>query len=104
MTPHFNIMEFKKEYEDIIDEIDHESFDSLTNGLNKILDLLEKNSEEASINQELYAKVILKAEELKDEASKLLKKQGQEIVNTANLFGIPLSEIGFSLSDLQFDQ
>lgn len=92
-------MEFKKEYEDIIENLDHKSFDSLMEGLEKLLDLLEENGSKENIDNEFIEKVTDKAAEIKNEAALLLKKQRDDIIGMADLFGISLSELGISLAD-----
>lgn len=92
-------MEFKKEFEDIIENLDHKSFDSLMEGLEKILDLLEENGSKENIDNEFIEKVTNKAEEIKNEAALLLKKQRDDIIGLSDLFGISLLELGITLSD-----
>lgn len=92
-------MEFKKEFEDIIENLDHKSFDSLMEGLEKILDLLEENGSKENIDNEFIEKVTNKAAEIKNEAALLLKKQRDDIIGLSDLFGISLLELGITLSD-----
>ncbi|KAK8897384.1 hypothetical protein M9Y10_015330 [Tritrichomonas musculus] len=93
------MMELQKEYEDIVENLDHESFDSLMDGLEKLLDIIEGNSSKENVGDEFIEKVTKKATEVRNEAALLLKKQREGIIGMADLFGISLSELGITLED-----
>lgn len=86
-------MDFEKQYKEITNDIDHESFDSLMSGFEKLLDLLE-SSNETDVPSELIEKAVKKAEEIKAEAAELLKKERQDILAACNRFGIDPDEVG----------
>lgn len=84
-------MDFEKQYKEIVDEINHENFDSLMSGLEKLLDLLESSNDQPS---ELIEKAVKKAEEVKAEAAELLKKERLDILSACDRFGIDPDEVG----------
>lgn len=95
-------MEYEKQYKDIVENIDHNSFDSLMKGMEKLMDLLE-NMDSHNADEEFIMKALMKTQEIKDEASDSLKKEGQTIFKLAAENGISLSELGLSESDILFE-
>lgn len=95
-------MEYEKQYKDIVENIDHNSFDSLMKGMEKLMDLLE-NMDSQNADEEFIMKALMKTQEIKDEASESLKKEGQTISKLAAENGISLSELGLSESDILFE-
>ncbi|KAK8849852.1 hypothetical protein M9Y10_018438 [Tritrichomonas musculus] len=95
-------MEYEKQYKDIVENIDHNSFDSLMKGMEKLMDLLE-NMDSHNADEEFIMKALMKTQEIKDEASESLKKEGQTIFKLAAENGISLSELGLSESDILFE-
>lgn len=95
-------MEYEKQYKDIVENIDHNSFDSLMKGMEKLMDLLE-NMDSQNADEEFIIKALMKTQEIKDEASESLKKEGQTIFKLAAENGISLSELGLSESDILFE-
>lgn len=95
-------MEYEKQYKDIVENIDHNSFDSLMKGMEKLMDLLE-NMDSQNADEEFIIKALIKTQEIKDEASESLKKEGQTIFKLATENGISLSELGLSESDILFE-
>lgn len=95
-------MEYEKQYKDIVENIDHSSFDSLMKGMEKLMDLLE-NMDSQNADEEFIMKALMKTQEIKDEASESLKKEGQTIFKLAAENGISLSELGLSESDILFE-
>lgn len=83
--------DFEKQYVEIIDNTELDSFDSLMNGLEKLLDLVESNS---SVDQELIEKAVSKAEEYKAKAAKLLKQERQDILTICEINGINPEDVG----------
>lgn len=97
-------MDYQKQFKEIVDGIDHKSFNSLMTAFENILDILENISGKDDKNTELIDKMIEKSSEIKSEAATLLMKEREEIISTANKCGIPLSEIGINLnSDDDYD-
>lgn len=88
-------MDYRKKYKEIVDGIDHESFDSLMAAFENILDILE-NIPDKEKDQDFIEEMITKASEVKQESAKLLMKEREEIVSVAKNCGISLSELGIN--------
>ena len=86
-------MDYRKKYKEIVDGINHESFDSLMSEFENILDILE-NITDKEKDSDFIEEMINKASEIKQESAKLLMKEREEIVSVAKNCGISLSELG----------
>lgn len=89
-------MSLQKKVEQITSQIDHNSFDSVAGGLEKMLDLLEHTTS----NDPYLQTAIKKTEELRDEANMMLKKEKAQILKEAEENGISLSGMDSSSDDI----
>ena len=85
-------MDAEKQYKEIVSNINYDSFESLMESLEKILDILESSSEN-NLSPEFIQDAVTKAEEIKGKAAKLLRNEREEIISTCNKLGISPSEV-----------
>lgn len=85
-------MSIRERCDEIMKDVDHNSFDSTEGAMERLLDLLENEGDASTTDDVEY--VLTKAEQLKEESKSILKKERQEIVNTAKKHGISLSSLG----------
>lgn len=88
-------MTFRQEYENIIKNVDHSSFDSVADALENVLNLLQRQGNQEE-NQKDLQYVCKGAEILRDEGKSLVKNRKEEIIKEAKDNGISLSKIGIS--------
>lgn len=88
-------MDYQKQFKEIVDGIDHKSFNSLMTAFENILDILENISDKEK-DQDFIEEMITKASDIKQESAKLLMKEREEIISVAKNCGIPLSDLGIN--------